>query len=234
MTFWEHVEELRKTLLRIGLVIALATLGVFCFHKPLFHFLLAPLNIEQLYLFSPVEGFTSVLKTSFWGGFLFSSPLWIFLLLQFILPALRTREKKVIIPFFGLSTLFIGCGILFAYSVSLPLVVRFFQVFNEGIGENLWGLGHTLNFVLLFILAHGLVFEFYVGLLFMIHFGLLSAAQLKKARRAVIVLILALAAILTPPDVLSQVLLAGPMLFLYETAVLYATLRSHKYLISKN
>jgi len=228
MRFWDHVEELRKTLLRMGLVIALATLLAFCFHKPIFSLLLAPLKIDHLYLFSPIEGFVTVLKVSFWTGLLASSPLWTLFLMQFILPALRSREKKHVLPFLGLSILFIACGILFAYTVTLPIVTRFFQKFNEGIGENLWGLGQTLNFALMLVLAHGLVFEFYVGLLFLIRFGLLTADQLKRARRPVIVLILLLAAILTPPDLLSQILLAAPMLILYETAVLYATLRNRK------
>ncbi|MCC5832217.1 MAG: twin-arginine translocase subunit TatC [Chlamydiales bacterium] len=222
MTFWEHVEELRKTLLRMMLVVALATVAAFCFHKPLFNILLAPLEIEKLYLFSPLEGFTTVLKTAFWAGLLASSPLWTFFLLQFILPALRGREKRLILPFFFLSALFIVCGILLAYTVTLPLVTQFFRSFNEGIGENLWGLGETLNFALMLVLAHGLVFELYVGLLFLIHFSLLSADRLRQARRGVIVLILVLAALLTPPDLLSQILLALPMLLLYETAVFYS------------
>ncbi len=228
MNFWEHLEELRKALLRMGLVVVLATLAAFCFHKPLFKLLLAPLGIDHLYLFSPIEGFVTVLKTSFWTGLLASSPIWTYLLLQFTLPALLGREKKLILPFLGLSLLFISCGILFAYTITLPLVTQFFQKFNQGIGENLWGLGQTLNFALMLVLGHGLVFELYVGLLFLIHFGFLTSEQLRRSRRAVIVVILFLAAILTPPDILSQLLLAGPMLLLYETSVLYARFRSTK------
>lgn len=268
MTFWEHIEELRLTLLRVGLVIVLASLLAFVFHKPLFKLLLAPLekprserqilvkeritahkpttitlptgNVLHLqagesidievpkkgfYLFSPIEGFVAVVRVSFWAGLLLSSPLWLLFILQFILPALRARIKRVIFPFLGLSTLFIGIGIVFAYSVTLPIVTRFFQKFNEGIGENMWGLGQTLDFALTMILAHGLVFELYVGLLFLIRFGLLTPFQLKRARRPVIVLILLLAAIVTPPDLFSQLMLTVPMIVLYETAVVYAKMR---------
>lgn len=228
MTFWEHVEELRKALLRMMLVVALAAFSAFCLHKPLFRLLLAPLEIEHVYLFSPLEGFAAVLKASFWAGLLASSPLWSFFLLRFILPALRGREKRLILPFLGLSVLFIAAGLIFAYMVTLPLVTRFFQNFNQGIGENMWGLGQTLNFALLLVLGHGLVFELYVGLLFLIRFNFLTVDQLRQARRAVIVLLLLLAAILTPPDVLSQLLLAAPMLIFYESAVLYASFRSKR------
>lgn len=228
MIFWEHVEELRKTLLRVMFVVALATIAAFCFHKPLFNLLLSPLEIDTLYLFSPLEGFTTVLKTAFWVGLLVSSPIWTFFLLQFILPALRGREKRLILPFLLLSAIFITFGILFAYTLTLPLVTRFFRTFNEGIGENLWGVGQTLHFALMLVLAHGLVFELYVGLLFLIRFDFLPADRLRRGRRGVIVLILVLAAILTPPDVLSQILLAAPMLVLYETAIFYAAFRSRK------
>ena len=229
MTFWDHLEALRVTLLRMGVVIFLATLLAFFFHKPLFALLLAPVEKQLpngLYFFSPTEGFVTVLKVAFWSGFLLSSPLWLLFLVRFITPALRLRERAILLPFLGLSTLFVSGGILFAYTVTLPLVSRFFLKFNAQLGENLWGVGETLNFSLGLILAHGLVFELYVGLLFLIRFGLVTASQLIIARRGVIVLIVFLAAVLTPPDVLSQLLLAVPMVLMYETAVFYAKRRS--------
>ncbi len=270
MRFWEHVEELRITLLRMGLVVVLAALVAFIFHKPLFSLLLAPLETSSLkhevlikerftasrattltlpsgqvhlapgesidverpkqsfYLFGPLDGFATVMKTSFWTGLALSSPLWLLFLLRFIAPALRTGEQRVVLPFLGLSLLFISLGIAFAYCVTLPLVTGFFQRFNEGIGENMWGLEQTLHFALTLILAHGLVFELYVGLLFLIWLGLVRCDQLKRARRGVIVVILLIAAVLTPPDILSQLLLAMPMLLLYESVVLYAYLRRPK------
>lgn len=265
-SFWDHVEELRKSILRMGFVIACATIVAFFFHKPLFQLLLAPLNKspfekqvlvkeryiahqetaigdvhlkpgeiydvevprKQFYLFSPIDGFLAVLKVSFWAGILLSSPFWTFFLLQFILPALRHRERSVLLPFFGLSLFFIGGGILFAYTVTLPIVSRFFEKFNEAIAENLWGLGQTLDFALILILAHGLVFELYVGLLFLIHFRVLTTSQLIRARRVAMVLILILAAILTPPDLISQLLIAIPMLLLYETTIFYAHYRERR------
>lgn len=266
MRFWEHVEELRKTALSMGLVILIASLLAFFFHKPLIELLLAPLEKPRFkreilvkerifayenmtlslpegplhlkkgesliievpqkgfFLFSPIEGFVAVMKLSLLAGLLLSSPLWLLFLLKFILPALGGGQRKILLPFFGLSLLFIGSGILFCYTVTLPLVGAFFQHFNESLGQNMWGLRETLDFTLALIISHGLVFELYVALLLLIHFGLLHASQLRRARRGVIVLILILAAILTPPDVLSQVLLALPMLALYEATILYGIL----------
>lgn len=226
LPFWDHVEDLRKMLIRSGWAILLTTLASFTFHKHIFHLLVTPLSIEGLYLLSPLEGFATAAKLSLWLGIIVSSPLWLFFLLDFLLPGMKSRERKLLLPFLGLSFLFIGGGILFAYTVTLPLVMQFFQKFNAGLGTNMWSLSQTLDLIIGLLLAHGIVFELYVVLLFLIHFGLLSYSLLKKARRGVIVAIFILAAILTPPDVLSQLLLALPMFLLFESVLIYARLKS--------
>ncbi len=221
-SFWHHFEELRKTLLRIGWVLLAAFVLCFCFHKSLLAALLAPLGIEELYLFSPLEGFMIALKISFWGGLLLASPLIIGLLLLFLLPALKHSEKKMLLPFLSLSLLFVSLGILFAYKITLPFVSNYFYSFNAELGTNLWSLKESVSLSLGLISAHALVFELYVILLFLIHFGFLTYSLLKKIRKGVIVAIFILAAILTPPDVASQLLLAFPMLVLFESAIFYA------------
>ncbi len=225
-SFWDHVEELRRTLIRVGCAVLLGTLTAFCFHRRLFATLLAPLKVETLYLFGPLEGFTLALKIAFWGGVTLSSPLWLYFLLRFFLPALGRQEKKLILPFLILSCLCVLGGVFFAYTITLPCVSSYFLQFNAGIGENLWGLQETVHLALGLILAHALVFELYVVLLFLIHFGLISHVFLKKGRKGVIVGIFILAAILTPPDVLSQLLLAFPMLLLFESALFFARIKS--------
>lgn len=222
LPFWDHVEHLRKALIRSGWLILLTTLFAFCFHKKILALLLAPLAIDKVVLISPLEGFSTAAKLSLWMGILFSSPFWLYFLLTFLLPALKPKEKGVLISFLVLSLLFTAAGFLFAYTITLPFVMKFFQQFNAGLGENLWSLGATLDLVLGLILAHGFVFELYVVLLFLIRFHFLPYALLKKIRKGVIVAIFIIAAILTPPDVLSQLLLAFPMLFLFESALFYA------------
>lgn len=226
LPFWDHVEELRKMLIRSGWVILLATISSFYFHKRLLAILLEPLGIGKLYLLTPLEGFATAAKLSLGAGIVISSPLWLYFLLSFLLPALQPNEKRVLIPFLPLSLVFTAGGVLFGYKITLPLVLSFFRTFNEGLGENLWSLGPTLDMALGLILAHGLVFELYVLLIFLIKMGLLSHSLLKKGRKGVIVAIFILAAILTPPDVLSQLLLAVPMCFLFESALFYAKLRN--------
>lgn len=188
---------------------------------------------KNFYIFNPLEGFASACKLSFWSGVILTSPFWLFLVLRFLLPALREKEKRCLVAFFSLSALFISGGIFFACRLTVPLVTHFFQKFNAQIGENLWSLSQTLDLTLGLVLAHALVFELFVGLIFCIHFGLVRASHLLQARKAMIVLILLTSAFLTPPDVLSQVLLAFPMYLLYETSILYAKTRAVKELKPK-
>jgi len=225
LSFWDHVEAFRLAILRSGWTIFIATLLAFCFHKQLFFIFVAPLGFEKCYLLSPLEGFSAAAKLSFWIGLIFSSPLWIFFLLSFFLPALKKREKRLLFPFLLCSIICIAAGILFAYHFTLPLVIRFFLSFNASLGENLWSVGKSLDLVMSLLLAHGIIFEFYVILLFLIRCDLCSYSLLKKVRRGVIVAIFILAAVLTPPDVFSQLLLAFPMLILFEGALLYARYR---------
>ncbi len=221
LTFWEHLAILRKTLIRIGGVLFFGFLIALIFHRQLLGLVLAPVH-ENLVFLNPIEGFTSALKVSFWAALIATSPIWLYMIVQFLLPALHSNEKKLIFPFLFLSSLFVTGGVLFAYFVSLPLVIDFFVRFNAPLGLNLWSFSKTLQFVLSLLLAHGLAFELFVALLILVHFGLLSASLLAKGRRYVILAIFILAAILTPPDVLSQLLLALPLMLLYESTILYA------------
>lgn len=226
--FWDHVEELRTVLIRSGWAILLCSLFAFCFHKHFFHLLLASASLEELYLLSPLEGFSMAAKLSLWMGIILSSPFWLFFLLDFLLPALSPREKRLLIPFLALSLLFVAGGVYFGYRVTLPLVIDFFTHFNAGLGTNLWSMRQTVDLLIGLLLAHGIVFELYVILLFLVHFDLLTHLLLLKTRKGVIVAIFILAAILTPPDLLSQLLLAFPMLFLFESVMLYARWRAKR------
>jgi len=225
LSFWEHVEALRSTLLKIGCALTLGMALCFLFHESLLHLLLTPLGPHRWVILSPLEGFTTVLKVSLWGGILISSPFWFTFLIQFFVPGLRAKERRLILPFLGLSLLFTAGGLSLGYQITLPLVTSFFERFNAGLGENMWSLAKTVDFTLGLLLAHGIVFELYVGLLFLIHFGLLTRPLLQKGRRYIYVIMLILAAILTPPDLISQLLLAVPMFCLYESALLYAHFR---------
>lgn len=227
-TFWDHVEDLRRLVIKSVLALLFFSFIFFFFHNSLLHALLDPIVIGKFYFYEPFEGMMVAIKLSFWLGFVCSSPLWVFFLIQFLLPALKPKEKRLILPFIFLSGLFLFLGGFFAYKVTIPLVIGFFHDFNARLGENYWGIGQTLDFVLGIVLGHALVFELYVVLLLLVHFRIFKHSHLKKGRRGVIVGIFVLSAILTPPDVLSQLLMAFPLLIFYEGAILYAWKRKRK------
>lgn len=180
---------------------------------------------ESLVILSPIEGMITSFKVSLWIGFVATSPLWIYFLLQFILPALNFRERKALCPFLAFSLLFISMGFFFAYYVTIPLANAYFILFNEGIGLNLWSLSNYLDYTLFLLLSNGLAFELGLVLFFLVHLGLLSAETMIEKRRHMIVAAFILGALLTPPDVLTQLMLAIPLIALYEATILYARFR---------
>lgn len=182
-----------------------------------------PLN--ELVIFGPIEGMSITLKICLWMGLVASSPFWLYCLMQFISPALRREEKRAVTPFFGLSLLFLTAGFLFAYYLTIPLANHYLLAFNNGIGQNLWGLSAYLDYTLALILANGLAFELCVVLLFLVHFSVLSPEGMAAKRRHVIVGAFIVGALLTPPDVLTQFMMAIPLLLLYEVAIAYGRFR---------
>jgi len=175
-----------------------------------------------LVVFGPIEGMLIALKVCLWTGFVASSPFWVFFLMRFIHPALRPDEKRCILPFLLLSVLFMGTGGLLAYFVTIPLANNYLQSFNATLGINLWSLNQYLDYTLFLLLANAFAFEIAVVLLLLVHFGILSAAMMASKRRHMIVLAFILGALLTPPDILTQVMLAIPLIILYELTLLYA------------
>jgi len=176
-------------------------------------------------LTTPLEGFLTQLKVSFFCGAILTSPLWLWICMRFLLPALHQKEIRLLLPFCVLSLLFISAGVLFAFKVTLPLVSVFFRQLGEGLGENIWALSHCLDFVLCLFAAHALAFECFAFLFLLVHKRILTHQRLKGGRRYVIVAIFIAAAIFTPPDVLSQLLLAFPLIVLYEGVIFYASYR---------
>jgi sec-independent protein translocase protein TatC len=221
--FWDHVEELRKTLLRAVAIISIAAVCCFIGYTPLINFLTSPFHVEngpKLLILGPLDGIAISLKVSFWTGAAITSPLWLLALMQFIAPALKTHEKKLIIPFFILSMAFIALGFCFAYYITIPLANTYLGQFNEAIGVNMWSLEHYLNYTLFLLLANGIAFE-----LFVIHLKIVSKQGLIAKRRHAIVAAFILGALLTPPDILTQFMLAIPLILLYEGLICYSKLQ---------
>ncbi len=181
---------------------------------------------HSLVVLGPLDGMFASFKISFWIGLVGASPFWMLCLLKFISPALHPREKRLILPFLTLSLVFLSLGFFFAYCITIPLANAYLMAFNKGIGVNLWTLSNYVDYTVTLLLANALAFESFVILAFLVHFGVLNADLMKQKRRHMIVAAFIIGALLTPPDILTQFLLAVPLICLYECAILYARLRA--------
>lgn len=186
--------------------------------------------IPTLLIMGPLEGLTLVVKFCFWFSLALTAPAWGWIWLQFILPGLRSEERKAIYPFLIGSVLCLALGIAFAYTVTLPITNQYLASFNLTLGENAWTLSHYINYVLLICTGHAIAAELGLILLILVHFRILMARWLIDKRRYMILLAFVLGALLTPPDILTQLLLAIPLIGLYEIAILYAKWRELTYL----
>lgn len=230
LTFWEHLSLLRRILIQCCFVIILSMFLAFYFYQEIFHILLYPLKSEtgviNLVLLTPLEGIQVLFKVCFLVGLLGSSPFWIGLLLFFFLPALYKEEKRLVFPFLVISFLFLTLGVGFGFFVTLPLANRYLYELNQELGNNFWSLSSYIDYALAVLLASGFIFELCVVLFFLVHQDLITSQFLSSKRRHAIILAFILAAILTPPDILSQVLLALPLICLYECILMYARLKN--------
>jgi len=185
-----------------------------------------PVPSNRLALFGPLDGILITFKTCFWVALAATSPVWMFFILAFIAPALHPPRRRLIFPFLALSFLFFFFGFLFAYYLTIPMANRYLSAFNLAIAENFWSLAHYLDYTVILLLASGLAFQLCVVLLFLVHFRLISHERMGKWRRGVILGAFIVSAVLTPPDPLTQVMLAIPLIALYELSMLYAKLRA--------
>lgn len=181
---------------------------------------------NKLAIFSPIEGMLLTFKLCFWMGLAITSPLWLYFALSFVAPALSPNTHRLIVPFIACSLLFMSLGFLFAYFLTIPIANNYLTLFNQDIGNNLWSLAHYMDYTVTLLIGNGIAFESIVIGLFLVHYRKVSERQLRSFRRHFIILALIISAILTPPDVLTQLMLAIPLIILYEVIILYARVRS--------
>ena len=226
----EHLTELRSRLVRALVFLAAGFAICLPFADVIFGWLVLPLTRAfpdgqgQLIFTKLYEQFFVDIKVALFAGFLISFPFIANQLWSFVAPGLYAREKKAFLPFLLATPILFLSGAALAYFVVMPTAFEYFLSFQGERGgltvEALPAVGEYLALVMRFIIVFGLSFLLPVLLLLLNRAGLVERAQLAKARRYVIVGIVALAAIVTPPDVFSQVLLAVPLLILFEGSLL--------------
>lgn len=224
MPLTAHLEELRKRL--IACLIALAVgFGIsYGFKERLFFFLTKPLeaNLPEgstLQYIGIPEAFLTYLKLSLFSGLFLAMPVILYEVWKFAAPGLYDSEKRYMIPFVLFTFLFFVGGATFCYYIVFPFVFDFFMGFSDETLKAMPAIRQYLSFITRLLIAFGLVFEMPIIFFFMGRTGLISYRTLARQRRMAIVLVFLGAALLTPPDVVSQLLLAGPLLLLFEVSI---------------
>ena len=234
----DHLVELRTRLVRSVLALLVGFGICLYFADPILGFLVQPLKSAfpdgdgQLIFTKLYEVFFVELKVALFAGFFVSFPIIANQLWAFIAPGLYAREKKAFLPFLVATPVLFTAGAALAYYVVMPTAFRWFLGFEGSAGgleiEALPTAGDYLGLVMQFILAFGISFLLPVLLLLLNRAGIVTRAQLSAARRYVIVGVVALAAIVTPPDPGSQVILAVPLLLLFEGSLLLMRLQEKR------
>lgn len=227
MGLMDHLGELRMRIVRCCIAIVLGFFACWAVVDPIFNALVDPLlavlpkGSHAIYTTLP-EGFFTRMYIALVAGIFASSPVIFYQIWSFIAPGLYEEEKKYIIPIAVMSALFFACGGAFCYFVVFPYAFSFFVSFATEEIVAMPKVSDYLSFVLKLILAFGIIFEMPLFAFFLARMGVITGAMMRKARRYAILGIFVVAAILTPPDVVSQLLMACPMLVLYEISILVA------------
>ena len=231
--FTSHLEDLRKRIIISIIAVAVGFLASYYFAEDIFTFLVKPLKHEMpseswLIFTGLSEAFVVYLKVSFFAGIFLASPVILWEIWCFVAPGLYDHEKKYIFPFVIFSTMLFAIGIIFCYFIVFPFSFKFFMGYSSDIIKPMPSIKEYLSFSFKMLLAFGVIFELPVFVLFLSKLGLINDRMLRNQRKFAIVGIFIVAAILTPPDVISQLMMAFPLLVLYEISILVAKMFGKK------
>ena len=216
----DHIAELRKRLIIIVSIVIAGTIGSYIYIETLIDLLLDPVRKLDFIYLTPPELFLSYLKISLVAGIIITSPLIFWNIWVFLVPGLKEKEKR----YLGLA-LFMGfflflLGGFFAYRVIIPITIDFFVKLSTPVIQPKFSFGNYTGFISSILLSFGIVFELPILVALLTKFNLISASTLRKYRKYLIVVIFIIASFLSPPDLISQLLLAAPLLVLFEISVL--------------
>lgn len=234
MTFWDHLEELRRVLLRCVIVVALVAVLAFVFKDEVFAVIFAPKSpdfLPRLFGSSPdiqlintelTRQFIVHMMTSFYVGIIVASPYIIYELYRFISPALYQNERRYSTPLIISSYIMFMLGTLFSYFIVFPITFRFLGSYQvDSSVENLISLESYIDTLVFLSLAMGLVFEIPILSWLLGRLGILHRQQMQQYRRHAIVIILIIAAVITPTsDAFTLAIVSVPMYILYELSIL--------------
>lgn len=216
MSLFEHLEELRLRIFYSLIVVAIAAISCFIFVRPLVRILEVPAQGVKFLQLAPGEFFFVSIKVAGYSGMVLASPFILYQIVQFVLPGLTRKERRLLAPVvFGSSILFF-VGLFFAYIALIPAALNFFINYGSDVVDQSWSIDKYFEFVLLLLFSTGLAFQIPIIQLILGFLGIVSSAQMFAGWRYIVLGSVILGAILTPStDPLTQSLLAGAVLGLY-------------------
>jgi len=229
-----HLQELRKRLILSFVAIGVGFGLCYTFADTIFNILAAPLSDllktkgGSLVFISVAEAFFTYMKVAFIAGVILTSPFILYQIWAFVAPGLYQKEKRYVIPFVAGGSLFFALGVLFGYFVAIPFGFKFLLSYATDFIKPMPSMKEYLSFTIKFLLAFGLVFEFPVVLVLLAKIGIIDAKMLARQRKYAILLIFVFAAVMTPPDIISQVLMALPLMGLYELSIIFSKIFGKK------
>ena len=234
--FTEHLGELRDRLIRSAIAVGVGFCIAYFFKEKLFEILTAPLvkaigdnkNTQMIFTGLP-EAFFTYMKVSLIAGIVAATPVLFYEFWMFVSPGLYRKEKKYLLPIILLSVFFFIVGASFGYFIAFPYGFKFFLEFSTDAIHAMLSMKEYLSFSSTLLLAFGFTFELPLVLAFMAKMGLVTVPFLQKNRKYAILIIFIVAAILTPgPDVISQLMMAVPLMALYEIGIIGARIFGKK------
>ena len=222
-----HIADLRKRLTISTITVVVMFFACFSFYEPILEWMMAPVKHAlpvgtSMIAVEIQETFFTAMKVAFFGGFIISLPVIFWQLWLFLAPGLYDHEKKLVVPFVFFATLMFLLGASFAYYIVVPIGFDFLIAFGNSVVSVLPSIGKYVGFFTKLLIGFGIAFELPVITFFLAKIGIVNDQMLKDFFRYAVVLIFIISAILTPPDVISQVLMAAPLLILYGVSIYIA------------
>ncbi len=222
-----HIADLRKRLTISTITVVIMFFACFTFYEPILEWMMAPVKHAlpagtSMIAVEIQETFFTAMKVAFFGGFIISLPVIFWQLWLFLAPGLYDHEKKLVVPFVFFATLMFLLGAAFAYYIVVPIGFDFLIAFGNSVVSVLPSIGKYVGFFTKLLIGFGIAFELPVITFFLAKIGLVNDQMLKDFFRYAVVLIFIVAAVLTPPDVISQALMAAPLLILYGVSIYIA------------
>ena len=226
-TLISHLLELRDRLIRATIVVVVIFIPCAYWANELFTFVATPLKAKlppgsQLVVTSVTTSFTVPFKLSFFVALFIAIPYVLYQVWAFVAPGLYKHEKRFALPLILTSIILFYVGVAFAYAFVFPVMFQFFAATAPKDVKMMTDISQFLDFVLTMFLAFGVAFEVPIAVVLLVLTGIVSLDKLKSGRGYVLIAIFVIAAILTPPDAVSQCIMAVPMYFLYEGGIIMA------------